>query len=217
LGEIILKSLLFNNITYQYNSDFKLYIKSFAIHSGQNYLIQGENGAGKTTLLKILCGQLEPSSIDLKIDDKHYNRFPDELKKNVGWIPSRDNGFFPRMTGIENIKLFSSMLSSVDIDERIEVWSSMKSFSKCLHKKYNDFSTGMRQVFQIFCLTLHQPQFVFLDEPFRGLDKTTKTELENILFQQETERSFIVTTHQLADFSFLDGEIVYMQGGKVVS
>lgn len=60
----------FDHVTYRYASskDDTIRDLSFCIEPGERIALVGMNGAGKTTCVKLLCGLLEPTSGEIRIN-----------------------------------------------------------------------------------------------------------------------------------------------------
>ncbi|MDR3056640.1 MAG: ATP-binding cassette domain-containing protein, partial [Prevotella sp.] len=80
--------LIANNLIKSYkNSSFALGPISFAIEDGQIVGLVGENGNGKTTLLRSLCGELQPTSGEIKYMFPHTDNY--DLRSKLIYIPQR--------------------------------------------------------------------------------------------------------------------------------
>lgn len=80
-GKLVVQA---ENVTFGYTPD-KLLIKdfSFNIQRGDKVAIVGGNGAGKTTLIKLLLGQLEPLSGNVKQSPKNQPAFFDQSRAAI--------------------------------------------------------------------------------------------------------------------------------------
>jgi ABC-type multidrug transport system ATPase subunit len=202
------------HISKSFNESFRLDDISFSLEEGEHIFFVGPNGAGKTTLLKLIAGKLLPDEGSIRISGFPIDTHEAEVRNLVGWIPTRDNGFFSRLTGLENIQFFQKFLKIDNLEPRISKWSEIPTFKNMLNVRYADCSSGMRQLLQIFCLTMHVPKVIIMDEPFRSLDPETREHLQKILLEEFPKSSFVMTTHHLDDTSFLAGRVIRIEGGK---
>ena len=62
---------------------------SFEVRPGEIFGFLGANGAGKTTALKMLTGLLMPSSGTAMVAGYDVARYPEEVKRNIGYMSQR--------------------------------------------------------------------------------------------------------------------------------
>ena len=72
-------ALLLKNVgkTFENTGQATLKNINLTLHPGENLAVVGLNGAGKTTLIKIICGFLDPTKGQVKLngtDIRNYNR-----------------------------------------------------------------------------------------------------------------------------------------------
>ncbi|TMD05055.1 MAG: ATP-binding cassette domain-containing protein [Chloroflexi bacterium] len=80
------------------------------------------------------------------------------------------------------------------------------------------YSRGMAQKVALIRATLHEPRWLFCDEPTVGLDPVAAADMRRYLEEQRDRgAAVIVTTHQLAEAELLAHRIAIMRGGHVVA
>ena len=62
--------ILTENISKQFGSDFLFEDINITFNAGERYGLIGANGSGKSTFMKILSGESESSSGEVKVDPK---------------------------------------------------------------------------------------------------------------------------------------------------
>ena len=72
-------ALILENVgkTFENTGQATLKNINLTLHPGENLAVVGLNGAGKTTLIKIICGFLDPTKGQVKLngpDIRNYNR-----------------------------------------------------------------------------------------------------------------------------------------------
>ena len=147
--------------------------------------ITGSNGVGKTTLLKLIANLLEPQS--------GHVRIPKGL--TIRLALSESPGLFPRLTGAENLKIFSKLLKFKL--EGLSEWEENIAFKKALVTPVKDASEGMKKSLVLYRAFL-SGDIVLLDEPFLSLDENFCTWLNQKIVH--SKKTVIITSHRKLDF-----------------
>jgi ABC-type multidrug transport system ATPase subunit len=81
------------------------------------------------------------------------------------------------------------------LEKRIAKWNESNSFKKALETPFYQCSSGMKQILKCFIMTLHKPQVLIWDEPFRNLDDKTCDFLIS-QFWKDPDMTIIWTDHR---------------------
>jgi ABC-2 type transport system ATP-binding protein len=85
-------------------------------------------------------------------------------------------------------------------------------------QKISSFSQGMRQKLLIMSALLHNPDVLFLDEPFTNLDVTTVTLMKMILQRlADAGKTILYCTHILEVAETLCPRIMIINQGKLIA
>jgi ABC-2 type transport system ATP-binding protein len=86
------------------------------------------------------------------------------------------------------------------------------------YRAIGGYSTGMKQRVKLCQALVHDPAFVFLDEPTAGLDPLGREEMLTLI--RKTHREFgisvLLSSHLMADVERTCDRIIVMQGGRLV-
>jgi len=145
------------------------------------YILTGENGSGKSTLLSMFCELEKPNSGDIKINNgnKNYDLVSDRVV-----IPSELKVFII-------FKMYDKFSRS-DISKRNQLINEF-DFSQYYYSSVNALSTGTLQKLKLILAFSGNSNWLFLDEPFNGLD-THSIEVLCRLITKET-RPLILVDH----------------------
>jgi ABC-2 type transport system ATP-binding protein len=142
---------------------------SITVEKGDFFGFFGPNGAGKSTLIKILTGQLEPTSGSAEVLGVDVVKDPLKAKELVGIVPEVESP--PSyLTGYEYLYFVGKVRRLDNLDDRIEKWLSFFDLESKKGTICKDMSKGMRQKIMLASAFIHEPQLLFMDEPFINLD-----------------------------------------------
>jgi ABC-2 type transport system ATP-binding protein len=184
---------------------------SVSIEAGEILALQGPNGAGKTTALRILASLLLPSAGRVRVLGFCPATEPREVRRRIGWVPAQDRGFFPRLTGRENLQLFGA-LSGQDArrtEDAIARLSAFPGMPDALASPFATASTGMRQKLRVARALLHDPEVLLLDEPTRSLDPQAAHELRQLI--HGSGKTVCLATHSADEAAELGARTVWVR------
>lgn len=145
---------------------------SLQIEEGTIFGILGPNGAGKTTFIKMICSLLLPTSGEARVFGHDVVRESALVRKEVGLVTSDERSFYWRLTGRQNMEFFASVygLNMSLMRRRIEEIVEMLDLKEYIDRRFNEYSTGIKQKMAIARGLLSAPRLLVMDEPTKGLD-----------------------------------------------
>ncbi len=178
----------------------------------------GPNGAGKSTLLQLATGQLRPSQGEvLVLGQKVWNN--PGLNHYLGLCPEQD-AFWEWMTGRDFIRTCARLTGFgwAEAEQMTEKALDMVSMTKNADRSVRGYSKGMRQRTKLAQALVHDPEVLFLDEPFTGTDPVARRDLMDIVIRLGKEgKSVVVSSHVLHEVQTLTQNIVLMNRGRLVA
>lgn len=176
---------------------------SLEIERGEIFGFLGPNGAGKTTTMRMLTGLISPTSGTAMVDELDVSllRNIPTIHRNVGVLPEVP-GLYENLSVYRNLDFYGRLYGLRDPKLRERITSLMKTFE--LWDRHADvvqtFSKGMKQKIALIRCLLHDPEYLFLDEPVSGLDpEASKTVRDFILDLKKNGKTVILSTHNLDD------------------
>lgn len=192
---------------------------SFTANKGDAIGILGMNGAGKSTLTKLLCGIIEPKEGKILIEGRNpFNKDNDFLKK-ITLVSGNKSQMNYDLSCYDNF-LFLKGIYDLDYNQFKTILTDMADklgCTKLFNKQVRSLSFGERIKTEIIGSLLHNPQYIFLDEPTIGLDVKSQFELRNFLkeYSINNEKILIITSHNLTDIAELCNKILLIDSGNM--
>ncbi len=189
---------------------------NLTLENGEFLTIFGPNGAGKTTLIRILSTLLNPSGGTVKIAGIDLSEGSDELRYQIGVI-SHSTFLYDNLTASENLRFYGKMYAVPNLESRISAVLTQLGLKRRENDLVRTFSRGMQQRLSIARAILHNPQVLFFDEPYTGLDQYAARTLSDLLNTLHTqERTIILTTHNIAQGLESSQRVAVLVSGKIV-
>ena len=193
---------------------------SLKVEAGTIYGLLGPNGAGKTTTVKILTTLMMPTSGRAEVLGNDVVHQPDKVRARIGVAFGGDKGFFPRLTGQENLRYFSLLqnLSPTVAKQRIGVLLEKMRLTERAHSRVATYSVGMKQRLHLARALLADPQVIFLDEPTVGLDPAVALDLrEEVKQLKKAGKTIFLTTHYMLEADELCDDIGIIFKGRLIA
>ena len=170
---------------------------SLDVASGESVALFGPNGAGKTTLLRLLAATLRLTSGTVRVAGLDWRRRPREIRSRIGVI-SHNTYLYGDLTAAENLVFFGKLYGLSDPVAAAERWLVAMELDDRADDPARSFSRGMTQRLSLARSLVHDPEIVFLDEPFSGLDPHAATVLRATLDRLRADgRTVVTVTHDI--------------------
>ena len=171
---------------------------SFNLRSGEFLAVFGPNGAGKTSLLRLLSGEILPTSGQVRVLGEALDRGDQSWRLNIG-VLSHDSFLYDHLTAEENLRFYGKLFQLPALGERVQERLEEVGLWKRRDSRVGTFCRGMRQRLALARTLLHDPQVVFLDEPYTGLDAHAASLLNDVLGSlKDGARTVVLVTHNLS-------------------
>jgi ABC-2 type transport system ATP-binding protein len=209
--------LAVEHLSKQYGKVVALNDVSFSITDGITGIL-GENGAGKSTAIKILLGLLRPSSGSATVLGQDASQSI-AVRARVGYMPEHDclptqvsaAEFLTHMAEASGLPPGMARTRAADTLRHVGLFEER-------YRAIGGYSTGMKQRVKLGQALVHDPAFVFLDEPTAGLDPAGREEMLTLI--RKTHREFgisvLFSSHLMADIERTCDRIIVLQGGRLV-
>jgi gliding motility-associated transport system ATP-binding protein len=206
-----------SNLSKYYGAKRALGPVSFEIDDGETVGFLGLNGAGKTTALRLLCCDLRPSSGSIQVGGIDAVSDPHEVRKRVGFLPEQ-----PPLYGdmiVADYLLFAGELrgmSKKELDKRLPEVLEITDLGDVEGDVISTLSHGYRQRVGVAQAIIHQPKFLILDEPTRGLDPVQIVEMRNLIHDLKQNHTVLISSHILTEISQTCDRLLVLGRGTIL-
>jgi len=156
---------------------------NYEFENGSFTCIMGKSGGGKTTLLSILLGLTSP--------DEGAVGGLEGFKVSAVF---QENRLCENLTALLNIKMVTDIAGKYSRDDIISMLSRI-GIEEYKGKPVKDFSGGMKRRVAILRALMAEFDVLIMDEPLKGLDDETKTDVVGLILELTKGKTVIMTTH----------------------
>ncbi len=154
------------------------------VERGISYGFLGPNGAGKSTTIKMLTGLLAPSGGAVRVLGRNVLNPAEALdaKRHVGVVPE-NLALFENLTAREYLTFVGRLygIPAATIGSRIDDLLGLLQLEDDEKKLALEYSHGMKKKLALAAALLPNPDLLFLDEPFEGVDAVTSRVIRDML------------------------------------
>jgi NitT/TauT family transport system ATP-binding protein len=185
---------------------------SLQVAENEFAVIVGPSGCGKSSLLYLTAGLIEPTSGEIRVNDKRidgpgadrgmvfqaYTLFP--------WLNVRDNVEYGlkrrRLPAAQRKEIVEYYLREVGLERFADAWP-------------RQLSGGMMQRVAIARALANDPDILLMDEPFGALDSQTRLSMQQLLLNVwgHNSKTVLFVTHDI-DEAILLADRIYVMSGR---
>ena len=151
---------------------------SFSMDEPGVFGLIGTNGAGKTTTIRMILGVMNKDEGDIL-----WNGQPlDRNRVRVGYMPE-ERGIYPKNKVLEQLVYFGELrgMSRRAATESAERWLTRLQLTEYRDMLAEKLSKGNQQKVQLIATVIHDPELIFLHEPFSGPDPLNVDVFKSVL------------------------------------
>lgn len=172
---------------YARNAPWVLRNLDLSVRKGEIRALVGGNGSGKSTLLSVIAGLVR----------SQHGHVRNAARSLQAFLPQNPKALFSKETIAEELMEWGGTVG-YGMDEARACLERLRlpcDDAFVAHHPY-DVSGGQQQLVALAKLLLTKPKLLLLDEPSRGLDRTTKSALvEALLMAQAEGVTIIMSSH----------------------
>ena len=188
------------------------------IPKGTLFGFLGPNGSGKSTTVGMLTGILPPTRGEVFIGGRSVINSPIEVKKRIGVLPE-DLALFESLTIWEHLLMVGPVygLSHKETETRAEQLLVYLDLWQGRHTYVDQASSGMRKKCSLAMALIHNPEVLFLDEPFEGIDPVSSRNIKDLLLLMTGKGvTVFLTSHVLEVVERIVQSFAIIVAGEIV-
>ncbi len=209
------------NISKTY--DKKIILRDFNIEVEQGEIVSifGPNGAGKTTAFYIIVGIMSATSGKIMLNDVNITNYPLYVRSRlgIGYLP-QEVSIFRKLTVEENIKIALEVVYKNDkqkINKKTEQLLDEFNIQHIRNSKGEVLSGGERRRVEVARILAIEPTFLFLDEPFAGVDPIAVNDIKNLILSLKQKNiGIIITDHNIRETLGITDRAYILHNGGII-
>jgi lipopolysaccharide export system ATP-binding protein len=195
---------------------------SLSVAQGEIVGLLGPNGAGKTTTFYIATGLEKPNQGKVWLDDEDITSLSihQRARLGIGYL-AQEASIFRSLSVMDNLllvmeqthvprKLWNQKLTELITEFNLE---------KVANTLGNRVSGGERRRTEIarsLAAGINGPKFLFLDEPFAGVDPIAVSEIQKIIAKlRDRNMGILITDHNVRETLAVTDRAYIMREGQV--
>ncbi|XP_019504266.1 PREDICTED: ATP-binding cassette sub-family A member 3 [Hipposideros armiger] len=186
------------------------------LYEGQITVLLGHNGAGKTTTLSMLTGLFPPTSGRAYINGYEISQDMVQIRRSLGLCPQHDV-LFDNLTVAEHLYFYAQLkgLSRHKCPEEVKQMLHILCLEDKRDSRCRFLSGGMKRKLSIGIALIAGSKVLMLDEPTSGMDAISRRAIWDLLQQQKSDRTILLTTHFMDEADLLGDRIAIMAKGEL--
>ena len=186
------------------------------IKKGEIFAMLGPNGAGKTTLISIICGIVNPTSGEVKVDNFDIISDYRKTRSRIGLVP-QELTLEQFETVFNNISYSRGLYGKKPSPSHIEKILKQLSLWDKKDLRLRQLSGGMKRRVLIAKALSHEPSILFLDEPTAGVDVELRKDMWKIVENlRKTGVTIILTTHYIEEAEAIADRVGVINQGEII-
>jgi heme exporter protein A len=171
---------------------------SLGIDAGEAVALFGPNGAGKTTFLRLCATLLRPTRGRVRVFGLDAAESGMAVRRRIAML-AHESYLYPDLTPLENLRFHARLFGARNAEARIRFLVERLGLLGWSQRPVRTLSRGLVQRCALARVLLHEPDLLFLDEPFTGLDIEAQTTLAEVLAEAHRRgTTLLMSTHDLA-------------------
>jgi lipopolysaccharide export system ATP-binding protein len=193
---------------------------SIEVRQGEIVGLLGPNGAGKTTTFHMMIGLIKANGGHVFIDDVDITKMPMYKRARMGLsYLSQEPSVFSKLTVKQNVMAILETQNYTKKERQTILKEALDELdlTKLSNQKAYSLSGGERRKLEITRSLITKPKFLFLDEPFSGVDPLAVSDIQDIIRKlQKKNIGILITDHNVVDTLQITDRAYIIYEGRVL-
>ncbi len=193
---------------------------SVKVKEGEVVGLLGPNGAGKTTSFYLICGILKPDEGEVLLDNKDITNLAlyKKAKLGIGYLP-QESSVFRDLSVEDNLYIVAEeYYDKKEQDKIVEDLLEQFNIEPIRKRKGINLSGGERRRVEIARALIPKPKFLFLDEPFAGVDPVNVKDIKELIsFLAKEGIGIIITDHNVRETLSICNRAYVLKDGMILT
>ncbi|NIZ40313.1 ATP-binding cassette domain-containing protein [Entomospira entomophila] len=208
-------------VQFAYKENSLLFIDEVRLASSGIYAVVGNNGAGKSLFMHLASGRLVPTTGEIYLMNNHQKVSLSDSVESRDTIRLLTDDFLGEMR--EKVLTYLYEIASAYTLQRGDVLHQevvrvlkLVDLLELQQERVERLSFGQRRRLSMATVFLGSPQFLFLDEPFTGLDSKQIKQRMGYLKKISQDMCIVMSMHDMELLRTLSlQKILFIDGGVV--
>ena len=185
---------------------------TFSLDRGQVVGLVGPNGIGKTTIFRTVTRQYIADGGTVTLDQHDLTK--ESTQQAAIFYLDQQHLFFRKYALAKIATTYALLYPSFDQAAFLHL---IEKFRLTGGQRFQGLSKGYQALVMVAMALASQAPYVFLDEPFDGLDVLIRERIVNLVVDAvaDGQRTFLIASHNLAELDGLSDRILFVKDGRI--
>lgn len=182
--------------------------------------ILGPNGAGKTTTFYMILGLAKPNQGKVLLDAQDITHYPmyRRARLGLGYL-AQSPSIFSKLSVSDNILAILQTLGLSKKEQKVRLEQALDelNLTGLAKQKAYTLSGGERRKLEITRALVTNPTFIFMDEPFAGVDPIAVADIQDIIAKlRDKNIGVMITDHNVIETLKIVNRAYIIFEGKII-
>ncbi|KAL3211599.1 hypothetical protein MRX96_052004 [Rhipicephalus microplus] len=218
-GDFSAHSLLVWNLHKRFGTLHAVRGAHLALRPSECFGLLGVNGAGKTTTFQMLAALIGVSCGDASTAVATLSRNARRWQSQISYC-FQLGGLLDRLNAFEYLCLVGRLrgIPEMELQPMVDGVLAVVDLTEHASKECGVYSGGNRRKLSIAAALLGLQPFVFLDEPYAGVDVVSRNKISRAIagIKKRSRTTFVLTSHNMDECEFSCDRLTIMVGGRMM-